>query len=255
MLRLGETVDVLVGGHQVEHGFRVETVRQRQLDEDAVHLGIGGERADGVFDLGLRGRRWQPGVLATSCPLRRPSCACCARRSGSAGRRRRARWRGTRDRVAEALDLGAQAGDGLVAQQVAVHEDGAARGALRFGGHHDRLRDRAVRRRCRCGARRGRRRGPASCACRRRSGRRSRRRPRRGPRGPAASSRSARPSATRRTRSTGGSWRCTPAGGRSRSSRRWPADGWRPASTRPWPRRRPWSRPSRSSSSALASDG
>ena len=67
--------------------------------------------------------------------------------------------------------------------------------------------------------------------------------------------RSARPSAPGRPRSTGGSWRCTPGGGRSRCARTWRAGGRRAASTPRVRHRRRSSPRFRSSPRRLAESG
>ena len=54
---LGEPVDVLLRRDQVDHRLGVEPVRQRQLDEDPVHVRIGGQLGDRRLDLALRRRR------------------------------------------------------------------------------------------------------------------------------------------------------------------------------------------------------
>ena len=75
---LGEAVDVLVRRDQREHGLGVEPVGQRQLDEDAVHVGIGGQLGDGRLDLALGDAGGQPDVAWTAG---RPSAAWCFMRT------------------------------------------------------------------------------------------------------------------------------------------------------------------------------
>ena len=59
---LGEPVDVLLRRDQVDDRVGVEAARERQLDEDAVDVGIGGQLGDRGLDLALRRRRRQVDV-------------------------------------------------------------------------------------------------------------------------------------------------------------------------------------------------
>ena len=50
---LGEPVDIFLERDLFEHLLHVEAIRQRELAQDAVHAGVGGERSDGVVHLRL----------------------------------------------------------------------------------------------------------------------------------------------------------------------------------------------------------
>ena len=118
---LGETVDVLLGGISAQHRLGVEAAGQRQLAQDAVHARVGGQRADGVFDLGLAGVAGQldvarlhaglGGLLLLAAHVDLARLVVADQHGGQAHRRR-----------AGGLDLGAQLGDDLVAQPAAVHQ-------------------------------------------------------------------------------------------------------------------------------------
>ncbi len=60
-----EAVDILGGVDGQQHGFRVDALRQRQLDENAVDAGIGIEPGDEGQKLGLAGRDRQAVLLGT----------------------------------------------------------------------------------------------------------------------------------------------------------------------------------------------
>ncbi len=177
---LGEPVDVLLGRQQRQHRLGVEAVGQRQLAR-------GCRAPPGRRRARRRRPRPAPGVASpgsstcfeTHAGLLRPSCASCARRSGSAGRRRPAPWPGTPAAMPAASIVAAHAGDGLVAQPVAVHQDGATGRALerrRLDAAHDRPTISPCSSKSMIA---GRGRGAEAghrASCRRRSGRRSRRR-------------------------------------------------------------------------------
>ena len=66
---LGEPVDVLLRRDQVDHRVGVEAGRQRQLDEDPVHVGVGRQLGDGRLDLALRDVGRQVDVRGRSLPV------------------------------------------------------------------------------------------------------------------------------------------------------------------------------------------
>ena len=50
---LGQPVDVLLRRDHGQHGVGVEAVGERQLHEDSVDVGVGGQLGDGRLDLSL----------------------------------------------------------------------------------------------------------------------------------------------------------------------------------------------------------
>ena len=119
---LGEPVDVLLRRDQVDHRLGVEAGGQRQLDEDAVHVGVGGELGDRRLDLALRRRRREVDVARLHPDLGRLALLAAhvalARRVVADEHRRQAdrRRAGRFDALGERFEQ-------LVTQGQAVHHD------------------------------------------------------------------------------------------------------------------------------------
>ena len=64
-----EAIDVLLRIDRVDDGGRVEARGKRELNEDSVDVGVGGERLHAREQLGLRGRRGQANHAAAQARL------------------------------------------------------------------------------------------------------------------------------------------------------------------------------------------
>lgn len=124
-------------GDQGEDGLGVEALGKRELAQDAVHLGVGGEGGDSLLDLGLGGVVAELDVLGghpgLACELALAAHVEAARLVVTDEHRGE-----THRRRAGGLDRRPQRGDDLAAQADAVHEDGSTRSALELPGGVDR---------------------------------------------------------------------------------------------------------------------